>query len=99
MSSSKPRPHQHPVLLLFVVGGISCSEVRHIREIIDASRTDVEVSVVGTWRDVGSIQRGGVVSYSLSGVVSQCPSDLTHTPAVYVYTVFPRLDHTQSNVF
>lgn len=53
VSSARPRPNQHPVLLLFVVGGVSCSEVRQIREAVLSSRTNIEV-VIGTTRLVTS---------------------------------------------
>ena len=53
VGAAKPRPNQHPVLLLFVVGGVSCSEVRQVREAVAASKTDVHV-VIGTTRLVTS---------------------------------------------
>lgn len=48
VSSAKPRPNQHPVLVLFVVGGVSCSEIRQIQEIVTASRTDTELIICTT---------------------------------------------------
>lgn len=48
VGSAKPRPNQHPLLLLFVVGGVSCSEVRQIREVVASCKTEVEVIVGAT---------------------------------------------------
>ena len=48
MGSALPRPHQHPTLLLFVVGGITCYEVRQIREKVAACKTGVEVRIAQT---------------------------------------------------
>ena len=43
MSVSKPRPSDFPILVLFVVGGITCSEVRQIREALATHRTNTQV--------------------------------------------------------
>ena len=43
VSSTKPRPNQHPVLLLFVVGGLSCTEIRQIRDALNSTKTGIEV--------------------------------------------------------
>ncbi|CAH1271998.1 SCFD2 [Branchiostoma lanceolatum] len=49
MSVSKPRPSDHALLLVYVVGGVTCQEVRLIREAVAAAKTETEV-VVGSTR-------------------------------------------------
>ncbi|XP_019643683.1 PREDICTED: sec1 family domain-containing protein 2-like isoform X2 [Branchiostoma belcheri] len=49
MSVSKPRPSDHPLLMVYVVGGVTCQEVRLIREAVAAAKTETEV-VVGSTR-------------------------------------------------
>lgn len=44
MNVSKPRPNNHPLLVLFVVGGITCSEVYQIREALAAYHPNTQVS-------------------------------------------------------
>lgn len=44
MSSARPRPSNHPLLLLFVVGGVSCADVRHIRDVVTSNKPDMQVS-------------------------------------------------------
>lgn len=48
MSSARPRPSNHPLLLLFVVGGVSCADVRHIRDIVTANKNDMQVVILTT---------------------------------------------------
>ena len=43
MNVSKPRPNDHPLLVLFVVGGVTCSEVHHIREALAAYHPNTQV--------------------------------------------------------
>lgn len=43
VSSARPRPSNHPLLLIFVVGGVTCAEVRQIREMLASHKTDVQV--------------------------------------------------------
>ena len=43
MSSARPRPHQYPTMLLFVVGGVTCNEVRQLKEILASRKTDSQV--------------------------------------------------------
>lgn len=43
MNVSKPRPNDHPLLVLFVVGGITCSEVHQIREALAAYHPNTQV--------------------------------------------------------
>jgi len=44
MSSARPRPNHHPLLILFVVGGVTCAEVRQIQDIAASHKTNVRVS-------------------------------------------------------
>ena len=46
MSSARPRPSDHPLLVLFVVGGVTCWEVRRLREVLAAHHTKVQVPTV-----------------------------------------------------
>ena len=39
---SKPRPNDHPILIVFVVGGVTATEVRLIKEL--AAKTNLQVS-------------------------------------------------------
>lgn len=43
MNVSKPRPNDHPLLVLFVVGGVTCSEVHQIREALAAYHPNTQV--------------------------------------------------------
>jgi len=43
MNVSKPRPNDHPLLVLFIVGGITCSEVHQIREALAAYHPNTQV--------------------------------------------------------
>ena len=43
MSSARPRPSHHPLLILFVVGGVTCAEVRQIQDIAASHKTNVRV--------------------------------------------------------
>jgi len=41
MNVSKPRPSDHPVLIVFIIGGTTCTEVR---QIVDAaSKSNIQV--------------------------------------------------------
>src|SRR6218665_3954680 len=42
---SKPRPSDHPLVILFVIGGITCTEVRQIRDVVSAAKSNVQVSI------------------------------------------------------
>lgn len=44
MNVSKPRPNDHPLLVLFIVGGVTCSEVHQIREALAAYHPNIQVS-------------------------------------------------------
>lgn len=46
MSSARPRPSHHPLLILFVVGGVTCAEVRQIQDIVASHKTNVRVGPV-----------------------------------------------------
>lgn len=48
MNVSKPRPNDHPLLVLFVVGGITCSEVHHIREALAAYHPNTQLLIGST---------------------------------------------------
>ena len=45
MNVSKPRPNDHPLLVLFIVGGITCSEVHQIREALAAYHPNTQVNI------------------------------------------------------
>ena len=44
MSSARLRPSNHPLLLIFVVGGVSCADVRHIRDAVTSNKPDMQVT-------------------------------------------------------
>lgn len=46
MSSARPRPSNHPLLVLFVVGGVTCAEVRQIWDIVASHKSNVQVRVM-----------------------------------------------------
>ncbi|XP_068744966.1 sec1 family domain-containing protein 2-like [Montipora capricornis] len=48
MNVSKPRPNDHPLLVLFVVGGITCSEVYQIREALAAYHPNTQLLIGST---------------------------------------------------
>ncbi|XP_031556995.1 sec1 family domain-containing protein 2-like [Actinia tenebrosa] len=48
MNVSKPRPNGLPFLVLFVIGGITCSEVQQIREALAAHRCNIQVIIGST---------------------------------------------------
>ncbi|KAH9488309.1 Sec1 domain-containing protein 2 [Bulinus truncatus] len=47
-SSSKPRPGDTPLLILFVIGGLTASEVKQIRDVLDKVKPQFEVSIGST---------------------------------------------------
>ncbi|XP_050412270.1 sec1 family domain-containing protein 2 [Patella vulgata] len=49
MNVSKPRPSDHPLLLLYIVGGVTPTEVKHIQDIVHKSKTHIQV-VIGSTR-------------------------------------------------
>ncbi|XP_041370834.1 sec1 family domain-containing protein 2-like [Gigantopelta aegis] len=49
MSVSKPRPSDHPLLILYVVGGITSTEVKQIRDVINKTKPSTQV-VIGSTR-------------------------------------------------
>ncbi|KAH3796873.1 sec1 family domain-containing protein 2-like [Dreissena polymorpha] len=46
---SKSRPSDHPLLILFVVGGVNCTEVKQIRDLVNQMKPAIQV-VVGSTR-------------------------------------------------
>jgi len=40
---SKARPGDQPLLIIFVIGGVSSTEVRQIRDVVAAAKTNVQV--------------------------------------------------------
>uniref|UniRef100_A0A8C4SGY3 Si:ch73-249k16.4 n=1 Tax=Erpetoichthys calabaricus TaxID=27687 RepID=A0A8C4SGY3_ERPCA len=50
MKVSRPHPSDHPVLILFVVGGVTPSEGQHIKDIIPDSLDPLQFVVVLTTR-------------------------------------------------
>eukprot|EP00057_Strongylocentrotus_purpuratus_P015857 XP_011670331.1 PREDICTED: sec1 family domain-containing protein 2 [Strongylocentrotus purpuratus] len=49
MNVGKPRPSDHPLLIVFMVGGVTCSEVKHIKETVASLSPNTQV-VVGSTR-------------------------------------------------
>lgn len=49
---SKPRPSDHSLLIVFVIGGVTTTEVRQIRDIVSAAKSNIQV-LVGSTRLVG----------------------------------------------
>ncbi|XP_020629281.1 sec1 family domain-containing protein 2-like [Orbicella faveolata] len=48
MNVSKPRPNDHPLLVLYIVGGITCSEVHQIREALAAYHPNTQLLIGST---------------------------------------------------
>lgn len=48
MKVSRPHPSDHPLLLLFLVGGVTASELRLIREVVSAHKAGTQVLVLST---------------------------------------------------
>lgn len=46
---SKPRPSDHPLMILFIVGGVNCTEVKQIKELVNLYKPSTQV-VVGSTR-------------------------------------------------
>ena len=44
MNVSKPRPSDHPLLIVFVIGGVTPTEVKQIKDAVAASKTSTQVS-------------------------------------------------------
>lgn len=47
-SSGKPRPGDAPLLILFVIGGVTAGEVKQIRDVIDKAKPQFEVIIGAT---------------------------------------------------
>jgi len=41
---SKPRPGDQPLLIIFVIGGVSSTEVRQVRDVVAAAKTNIQVN-------------------------------------------------------
>ncbi|KAJ8038479.1 Sec1 family domain-containing protein 2 [Holothuria leucospilota] len=48
MNVSKPRPSNHKLMIIFVVGGVTCSEVKMIKEAVNSKSPDTQVVVGST---------------------------------------------------
>lgn len=48
MKVSRPHPSDHPLLIIFTIGGITASEVRIIKEVVSAHKTGVQVIILTT---------------------------------------------------
>ena len=46
MNVSKPRDSDHPILIIFVIGGVTASEVRQIKETVSAAKSHIQESDV-----------------------------------------------------
>ena len=44
-SVAKPRPCDHPLMMLFIVGGITTSEVKQIRDTVNLYKPDTQVNL------------------------------------------------------
>ena len=44
MNVSKPRPNDHPLVIIFVIGGVTPSEVRLVKETVTTKSSDTQVS-------------------------------------------------------
>ena len=44
MNVSKPRPSDHPLVIIFVVGGVTPSEVRLVKDTVTAKSSATQVS-------------------------------------------------------
>ena len=44
-SVAKPRPCDHPMMMLFIVGGITTSEVKQIRDTVNLYKPDTQVNL------------------------------------------------------
>ena len=40
---SKPRPGDQPLLIIFVIGGVTSTEVRQVRDVVAAAKTNMQV--------------------------------------------------------
>jgi len=43
-AASKPRPGDQPLLIVFVIGGVSSTEVRQIRDVVASAKTNIQVN-------------------------------------------------------
>ncbi|XP_026539674.1 sec1 family domain-containing protein 2-like [Notechis scutatus] len=48
MKVSRPHPSDHPILVIFMVGGITVSEVRMVKDLVAAHKPGVEVIILST---------------------------------------------------
>ncbi|KAK3542527.1 hypothetical protein QTP86_028239 [Hemibagrus guttatus] len=48
MKVNRPHPSDHPLLFLFMVGGVTASELRLIREVVSTHKTGTQVLVIST---------------------------------------------------
>lgn len=48
MKVSRPHPSDHPLLILFMVGGVTASEVRMVKDLISAQKPNFQVIVMST---------------------------------------------------
>uniref|UniRef100_A0A8C2CTY7 Si:ch73-249k16.4 n=1 Tax=Cyprinus carpio TaxID=7962 RepID=A0A8C2CTY7_CYPCA len=48
MKVTRPHPSDHPLLFLFLVGGVTPSELRLIREIVSTHKSGTQVVVMST---------------------------------------------------
>lgn len=44
MNVRKPRPSDHPLLVIFVVGGVTSTEVKQIRDVVASHKSTTQVS-------------------------------------------------------
>ena len=85
MNVSKPRPNDHPLLVLFIVGGVTCSEVHQIREALAAYHPNTQV------RHLTLVKEFFVLLTSQSDRITNSLTDKTFS-ALFI-TQSGKLDH------
>ena len=71
MNVSKPRPSDHPVLIVFVIGGVTVTEARQIQEVVSATKSNMQVQSVA---DCMSHRNHPLGEFSLVVVFDRCSS-------------------------
>ncbi|XP_069487760.1 sec1 family domain-containing protein 2-like [Ambystoma mexicanum] len=48
MKVSRPHPSDHPLLILYVIGGVTASEVKMVKDLISAQKPNIQVIIMST---------------------------------------------------
>lgn len=83
----KPKPADNPLLILFIVGGVNCTEVKQIRDLVNQSKSNLQV-MYGSW---DWTHRHSNIHYLFLDVW-YCKNDFWE---VFIFG-FPRTDGTRS---